>query len=92
MSSPYAGTVVSLTANTLGVKSEAAKSKRSSSKARRSLSFTVTDGAKVTRNGQSAALKDIKPGDSVSVTFDCKKGSSSRKVTGVTATSGSSGQ
>jgi hypothetical protein len=84
--------VVSLAANKLGVKAEAGKSGRSTRIARRSLTFTVTDGAKITRNGQPAALKDIKPGDSVAVSFDCKKGCASRKVKEVTVTAGSSAQ
>jgi hypothetical protein len=81
-----------LAANKLGVKAETGKPGRLSKTARRSLTFTVTDGAKITRNGQPAALKDIKPGDSVAVSFACKKGSASRKVTEVTVTAGSFAQ
>jgi hypothetical protein len=92
VSSPYSGTVASLAANKLSVRAEKTKSRLSAVPTRRSISFTIPESVTITRNGQPCTVKDIKPGDSVSVSFDCKKGSSIRKVTAVEVGSASSGQ
>jgi hypothetical protein len=68
--------VVSLAANTVTVKSVAKKSKRIAN-------FVIPSDVKILRNGQPGAVKDIQKGDSISVTFSTKKGSTNRRVTQV---------
>ncbi|MCX7827031.1 MAG: hypothetical protein N2689_15995 [Verrucomicrobiae bacterium] len=46
----------------------------------RTVNFTIPTDVKIVRNGQPCAMKDIQKGDSVSVSFVCKPGSSLRRV------------
>lgn len=51
------------------------------------VTFVVKPDIKVTRDGKAAQLKDIHPGDAVSVTFSVKEGSSLKHVSEVAISS-----
>jgi hypothetical protein len=81
ISSPFRGEVVSVTANSVSVKStQGTAAKRSG----RTVSFTIKPEASVLRNGKPCDLKELKKGDVVSVAFSTKPGSSLHHVTKVT--------
>ena len=65
-----------MAANTVTVKQNAGKTKRVAS-------FVIPTDAQIVRNGQPGAVKDIQKGDSISVTFSTKRGSTNRHVTQV---------
>ena len=85
ISSPFQGVVVSLTANSVSVKSSKAAAGRSSG---RTVNFAIKPEAKVLRDGKTCELKDLQKGDTVSVTFNSKPGSSLHRVTQVSVGKG----
>jgi len=83
--SPFQGEVVSVTATSVSVKSSKGTAGRSSS---RTVNFAIKPEAKVLRDGKVCELKDLQKGDTVSVTFNSKPGSSLHRVTQVSAGKG----
>ena len=83
--SPFQGEVVSVTANNVSVKSSKGTSGRSSG---RTVSFAIKPDARVLRDGKTCELKDLQKGDTVSVTFSTKPGSSLHRVTQVSVGKG----
>jgi hypothetical protein len=83
--SPFQGEVVSVTANSVSVKStQGTAAKRSG----RTVSFTIKPEARIVRDGKACALTDLKKGETVSVDFTSKPGSSLHRVTQVSAGKG----
>jgi len=76
--SPFRGEVVSLTANTVSVKQEAADKSTACT-----IGFAVPAEAKVLSEGRPVSLSDIKKGDSIVVTFSSKFGQPGVVVTQV---------
>jgi hypothetical protein len=83
--SPFQGEVVSVTANSVSVKSAKGTSGKSSG---RTVSFTIKPEAKIIRDGKACELKDLQKGETISVTFTAKPGSSLNRVTQILAGKG----
>ena len=85
ISSPFQGEVVSVTANSVSVKSSKGGTGKSNG---RTVSFAIKPEAKILRDGKTCDLKELKKGDTVSVTFNAKAGSSQHRVTQVSVGKG----
>ena len=96
--SPFHGTVAGVSATTVTVKGEvkgkgtqppsgeprtAPGEKPKEISVPHTVTFFIKPDIKVTRDGKASQLKDVHPGDSVSVTFTTKEGSSVKHVTEV---------
>jgi hypothetical protein len=100
--SPFRGAVVSANATTLVVKGDvkvkgwqpgsgdprpASGEQVKDTSVSHTISFAVKPDTKITRDGKAAQLKDVHVGDTVSVTFTVKEGSSLKHVTEVAVSS-----
>jgi hypothetical protein len=83
--SPFQGEVVSVTANSVSVKSSKGIAGRTSG---RTVCFAIKPEAKVLRDGKVCELKELQKGDTVSVTFNTKPGSSLPRVSQVSVGKG----
>lgn len=74
-----------MTANTVSVRSAKGTSGKSSS---RTVSFTIKPEARIVRDGKTCEMKDLQKGETISVTFTAKPGSSLNRVTQISVGKG----
>lgn len=74
-----------MTTTSVSVRSAKGTSGKSSS---RTVSFTIKPEVRIVRDGKACELKDLQKGETISVTFTAKPGSSLNRVTQISAGKG----